>query len=56
MTSAAAGVSRQKKQNQLISVSDKGEGVKKSGMFADVIYGSPKLNCNCSFTVRTEIG
>ena len=33
--------SSQKKQNQLICDSDKGEGVKKSENVADVIYGSP---------------
>ena len=33
--------SRQKEQNQLISVCDKGEGVQKYDSFADVIYGSP---------------
>ena len=33
--------SRQKEQNQLICDSDRGEGVKKSEIFADVIYGSP---------------
>ena len=33
--------SRRKEKNQLICDSDKGEGVKKSENFADVIYGSP---------------
>ena len=48
MTSTVGGgrgspKSRQKEQNQLISVCDKGrrEGVKKSEFFAEVIYGSP---------------
>ena len=44
MTSAVGGgspKSRQKEQNQLIFDRDKGEGVKKSEKFADVIYGSP---------------
>ena len=44
MTSAVGGGSpkiRRKKQNQLICDSDKGEGVKKSDNFADVICGSP---------------
>ena len=35
--------SRQKEQNQLISVCDKGDGGKQSETFADVIYGSPLL-------------
>ena len=34
--------SRQKEQNQLIYVRDKGGGGKKTENFADVIYGSPK--------------
>ena len=47
MTSAVGGgrgspKSREKEQNQLICDSDKGgEGVKKSEIFADVIYGNP---------------
>ena len=35
--------SRGKEQNQLICDSDKGERVKKSENFADVIYGSPPM-------------
>ena len=52
MTSAVDGgrgspKSRQKEQNQLICDSDRGEGVKNSEHFADVIYGSPLIRvCN----------
>ena len=57
MTSAGGGggrgspKSRRKEQNQLICYSDKGEGVKKSENFADVIYGSPL--CIIYNTTRT---
>ena len=45
--------SRQKEQNQLISVCFKGGGVKKSPKIADVIYGSPRMR-ELACTVRGE--
>ena len=44
MTSTVGGgslISRQKEQSCVNYVCDKGEGVKKSDRFVDVIYGSP---------------